>query len=404
MESTTENREGKKVLLGCLLLVIFIMGLQGNCRSIFIIPVTTYYGWTRSAFSLGTSISSIAGLIFAMNSWKVYQRFDVVDTVKVGAVLSTIAYTGLAFADQLWKIYVLYFIMGFAMRMTCTLPVNLLMAEWFPDNMNRAIGIAMMGSGISGMLFNPVINAIMLKWDFKMAYLCMGACMGIFSFIAAFLLLKRNPETLAAERNERLTKKKEPVKVNIFQPKFMLLCCAALFISACSNGINNTLNPYLQDIGYSQTFAATIQSLSQGAMAAGKILLGVVIDRRGLKTAMWTSFSADMLGLVGMIFFMGDIFLIFPFIALFLGCPFNTVAMSSIAAEIEGPRMRAAYLGKINAVVSMSNVFTPYLMAWVYDNMGSYVPYYWACAICLALSSLCITPAFRIKTYEPEAL
>ena len=73
-------------------------------------------------------------------------------------------------STQLIHFYLLSIVLGIGSAGTHVIPVALLITNWFKEKRGVAIAIALAGSGIGGMLFNPVANYLITTYSWQSAY------------------------------------------------------------------------------------------------------------------------------------------------------------------------------------------------------------------------------------------
>ncbi len=389
-------KEGKMAIIGGLLLLTTMMGVMGNCMSMFIIPVTTGMGWTRGQFSLAQSMMSLMGMFFSLNCSRFYSKAKVVTLMKLGAVTGSLAYFSLSYLKSLPMLYVLFVIMGLSSAMTTTLPVSILISRWIPENTGAALGLAMMGSGLGGMIFNPVISAMLNAYGWRVSYRIMAAIMFCCSMFAVFFLMKEKPE------DPKPVQQSESMPADAPRPAFLtsrnlLFCAISFFICILGSSCNSTLSPYLQDIGFTQNFAAAASSVALGTLAAGKVIYGMMIDKCGLKLTLYITQITGIAGLLGLLFFRSPMMLPVVYLNMALCCPYASVINAALAQEVGAPENKDYLMGKFNAVMAMANMANPILLGMVYDSFGSYTPYYWFCVVTNAVMILLVGSAFKHK-------
>ena len=119
-------------------------------------------------------------------------------------------------------------------------------------------------------------------------------------------------------------------------PVFWDLAFCSVGIVMCISILSPTLSPHLNDNGYSVTFAAMMASISMGALAVGKLILGKLFDRLGVRKAAVIACSCTFIGLIGMIFCRHTIALAAIVLGIGLGCSFGAVCMPIITQTLFG--------------------------------------------------------------------
>lgn len=83
---------GYIVALVCFLIAFFYVGYANNSGSLYVVPVTEYYGFSRAEFSLIFSITSIVCIFSNLAFSFLYSRLGIRRIVFFAAILSSSAY------------------------------------------------------------------------------------------------------------------------------------------------------------------------------------------------------------------------------------------------------------------------------------------------------------------------
>ncbi len=386
MRPSSNSIKAKLVVAGGFMLLFSIMGLICNCFSLSIVPITENLGFTRGAYSISQTLMFVCSAAFTINSSRVYKRFDPVLVVRIAVVVATAVFFLQSFATKAWMFAVSYCILGTCMAMSTSLPVGLIINEWIEVNPYTYIGIAMMGSGIGGAVLNPMLNSLISSMGWQGAYRIMALVMGAIAIPAAYLLLRRNPAALAAqpEREETAASAESPEApardhtVSFLQKRVVLIVLTMLILNCFSSTVNFSVNPQVQSKGMSADFAAMCSSLSMISMAAGKILVGRILDRKGLLFALYLAFSTTALGMLALAFFRAPYWLCLVFInaSMMFGSPVATVAPVAASKLAAGEENMKALVGKMSGCITIGATLVPIILGNVFDAFGSYTPAY----------------------------
>ena len=389
------NRYGWVVVAGSLLLLMVLMGIVMNCFAIFIIPVTESMGFSRSAYSVCQSLNFLCCMVSAANCWKLYQRFGLVRTIRIACIVLIGAYFMYSQAHSLLTFYLISSVIGLCMGLTTTAAVPMLLRGWFRDRYGMAVGVAMMGSGVGGMIFNPLDQKIMVVADWRVAYMVLAGAIAVIALPVVFFIFQEGPGFAGDEKKESAVKVGD-ISAPVSSARKSGIMVLLLIHAVCSTVLFFTVTPYLQDIGYSAEFAAACASVTMAVLAVGKLLQGVLLDRLTLRSCTAIALISMVMGLVALAFFRSPIMMIPVLLAVGLSCPYGTVAVPAVACFFSrGEEQERAMTGQFTAVVNLGCAVTPALSGMVFDAMESYVPLF-VCAG--ALVFLCV---FSLKWLFP---
>ncbi|KAG0309510.1 hypothetical protein BGZ98_001653 [Dissophora globulifera] len=258
--------------------------------------------------TLGSSTTYFAGFL----SGAAADRFGYRLTSLFGTGVMALALLLASFASQVWQ---LYLTQGILLGIGASLvyyPAIGAPSHWFDAKRGLALGLAVSGTGLGGLILAPATQALMdgvgVGWTLRvLALLCLVICGS-----ASFLISEREsgkkvsepaPAITDAEIGqivEKLSLEKKPVGVAGFiadlkvfkNPQFLSLTFAELTASVGFLIPIYYFQTYSVFIGLTPQNGALIASLSSGASCVGRIALGYAADR--LPKTVVVSFCAWM--------------------------------------------------------------------------------------------------------------
>lgn len=375
--------------IGMLLVLMVLMGIVNNCYSLFIIPVTTSLGFSRSQYSICQSLIYLFCMLGSANCWRIYKRFGLLATIRTACVILVIAYFFYSQAATLPVFYLISCIVGLCMGLTTTAAAPILLRGWFREKYGLALGIAMMGSGIGGMVFNPLAELLMTRSSWRVAYMGLAAIMACIAFPVIFFIFRENtgsPGTQHMEAAASSADARDPACDRVGRSRKIGMMGMILIFSIAATTFIYTLTPYLQDIGYSGKFASMCASASMAVLAVGKIVQGVLLDKLSLRSCSKLAFGFTLLGLVSLVAFWHPVMLFPVFLGVFMGCPYGTVAIPALAASISADEeIQNENTSHFTAVVNLGAAISPALAGFAFDLTSSYVPLFVGTAISVCL-------------------
>jgi len=386
------------VVAASCVIIAMTSGIITNCFSQFIKPVCADMGFTRQQMSMNQTIVSVIGMGFGLVWGAISRRINLHRWMCAAALLLPVCYFSYSFAPNLTVFYAITLVLALVFCFISMMLFTYIVGNWFLKNRGTALGLASMGSGIGAMVMSSAINWFIESWGWRTAYQISAVLMFVVVVPLVFFVLRVHPSDKGLEpygAGEQ-TETGKPVtrfegfayKEVIRMPLFYVVGAVSVtqVMSICI--FYQTVSPHLSDQGYTTTFAAAMASVTMGALAVGKIILGKLFDRFGTRRAAVTACSCTLLGLVGMIFCTFKPALALIVLGVGLGCSFGAVCMPIIVQNIFGMKDYNAVYGKLTACTGVGAAVAPMLSGWVFDISGSYVPIYIAAACTVACAIL----------------
>lgn len=386
------------VFAGCVSIAM-TTGVVNNCLGQFIKPVCADMGITRQEFAMIQTIFSLASVAFAMIWGPLSKRIHLHRTMCICSIVMPILYACYGLMQKIWMGYLISLVIApffFIVSMTV---FNYILGNWFVKDRGLAIGLASMGSGLGGMVMNTVVSQLILRFGWRMTFFIVGIIMIACSAPIMFFVVREKPSDKGLKpygSDETVSGKQEAKKVTVYEgytfseavrmPLFwaVALCCVSVVMSICA--FYMTLTPHLSDCGYSVTFAALMTSISMGALAVGKVILGRLFDKLGTRKAVTFACSFTFAGTVAMIFCKNPIALVIIILGVCFGCSFNAICMPIITQNIFGMKDYNSIYSKLTAATGLGSALAPVISGRVYDTYGSYIPSYIGAAVLTLIS------------------
>lgn len=381
-EEMKKKQSGWCIAVGGLLLLMVFMGIVNNCYALFIIPITESFHFSRSQYSICQSLVFLFMMLSSAMSWKIYQRAGFLTAIRTAAVTLVVTYFCYSFAEALPVFYVLSMVIGFCMGLTTTVAVPLLLSGWFKEKYGLALGLALMGSGIGGTVFNPAANAFIYAFGWQRAYQLLALIMAAVALPIVFFVFRlKEPEAWGEPAEDGQMESCSAGSSFLTWTTVCFIVIIAVFSIVCSTLIY-TITPYLQDIGYSADTASACASASMAVLAAGKLLEGWLLDRISLKRCTSLAFVCTALGLAGLVFAENPVILPTVLLGILFGCPYGTVAIPVAAGSVcEREDSKRAAVGIFTAAANLGSAVSPALAGVVFDVFGSYRPLFAVSAV-----------------------
>jgi OFA family oxalate/formate antiporter-like MFS transporter len=227
----------------------------------------------------------------------------------LAAVLAGGGYIGIAYATELWHLYVLYSIGAIGVGIVYTVAVNTAV-KWFPDRTGLTTGLGTMAFAGGSVLFIPFVRANATPGRYPRVLLAMGILI-LVVLLAVGLVLRDPPNHGNNEKSEdgyepsasvtegRQYTWQEMVKTWQFWLMYLMFVAvsgAGLMLTAKIISFAESLELTAQ----TATVSAVVLPLSGGF---GRLILGELSDRVARESAMALSFILCGLGLLFVVWF-----------------------------------------------------------------------------------------------------
>ena len=386
-------------------------GIVVNCAGQFLVPVTEALQVSRSQFSLYTSMVSVASMVFCPLIGKVYEKIPPRLATIGGGLFMAACWTGLSFATDIRQFYVLGFLIGTGSSLCGMVSVNILMNNWFHSKKGTAMGIALTGTGIGSMVFNPVAQAFIERFGYQSAYRFLTVCM-LLCMLPLFLLYRYTPSekglvplgyTGQAPRGRSYGDgmlRREAMAT----PAFWASCFVVFGLSASSMGLFNHMQAHFQDIGYASETAALFLSILSLGMTFGKLFFGWLNDRIGTKR---NFLLMSLLALAGILLLLTSRNLPLTVLGVLLfgiGVASPFVLTPQLTIYFFGTRDFANIYGSINVFQFLGPAVAPPVTGLIYDRFGSYTVAFLLYALLLGAAIVVGGLLLRKKSYQQAAV
>lgn len=369
-------------------------GITFNTASLFIKPISEELGFSRQEINATFTIRSACQMIISLFSGIIFTKLKIRNLMKVASITLSLSIFSYSFVESLGMLYFITAISSVSIILLGILPLSLILNNWFYERCGFVIGLAFMGSGVGGMIFSSLIGNWLISFGWRTTYKILGIIVFLAIVPCVFLLIKIRPKEVGLAplgessytdmkdfEQQEIEKEGTMLSEAIKTLRFWSICICGLIVTTSSNTLMHNISPYLTDIGYTVTFSANVVALSMGSLAVGKLILGYLFDKLGLRKGITILCLSTLLGLIGMIFAEYYIALAVVIICVGLSSSYHTIAIPIITYSVYGRRNYSSILGIITAANSLGGIIGPILVGYIYDLSGSYIISYKITAI-----------------------
>jgi MFS family permease len=297
------------VVLGCLCLSGFArQGPAVATLSVFVVPMTTEFGWSRAAIAGAVSLGGVLAALIAPLLGPLMDRRGARLTLclaVLGAGLSTMA---LSLTDSILVFYILF---CFA-RMIWAAPFELglygALNNWFVTKRARASSIANLFQ-MSGLVAMPLIaQYAMRNGDWRAGWVAIGTTVLVVGFLPTWALMVRQPEDLGLAPDHRAKGIGKPLPEPAYTRAqamrtraFWLLCLFTVLVYPVQAGVSLHQAPHLIERGLTPTLAATVISVFSAMSAVASLGAGFLPRRWPVRASLSAAGLLMSVGAFGLI-------------------------------------------------------------------------------------------------------
>jgi MFS family permease len=365
------SRQDWFTVFACLICQIG-MGVGAYILPVFLKPVVSELGWSRTDFAIANPImSTVVALVGPLVGWFSDRRGPRLVLV-TGSVLMSVAMLWTGRMQTHLDLYAVAVLIGIAVACLGDLPTGSAIAGRFERRRGLAFGLVYIGSNVGGALVPLLALALASGATWRTAFTQIGSFLWLVLLPLALCVGRFRAATPDGGTAEDESEADMSTSDAIRQRDFWLLFWVLFVFYFYRLGVNVHLVAYLSDLGYSSEEAAGGYSLTLTLGIVGKLCVGMFADRLGAKAAVVANFAVIALA---------SAFLLVPGlpggVVVFLVLHgFATAAEDVVMPLIVGQRFGVGNLGRVYGLLMLALVpggaVGPVLAGRVYDASGSY--------------------------------
>ena len=283
--------------------------------SIFIVPMTSEFGWSRTGISGAVAVGAVLGAFVAPFIGPLFDRHGSRTLLVASAVVMSGCCVALAGTQGLLWFYVAFGISRLMFSTPFEIGTTSAVTKWFVRRRARAMALLIMSTGL-GLTIAPLVVAAAIDIaGWRAAWLTLAVIAIVFGVLPQWLLLVRSPEDIglepdgsaavpessAATARAAGTGEIDFTRTQALRTSTLwLMMVYTLLVFPVQAGVSLHQAPYLIERGISPTIAATIVSSFSLAGALSSLLFGYLGDRVPVRAALAASAALLALGAVTM--------------------------------------------------------------------------------------------------------
>jgi MFS family permease len=359
--------------------------------AVFLDPLSTATGWSRagvsSAMTLNFLTMGIGGFAWGAAS----DRFGTRIVVLTGALVLGLGLTLASRATSLPAFQLTYGILVGLSASAFFAPMIAATTGWFEQNRSLAVSLVSAGMGVAPMTISPFARWLISTYDWRTAMLVIGITAWTV-LIPAALLIRRPPAAKLGAGPAR-----DGAGLSVAQalrsPQFIVLALTFGLCCAAHSGPIFHMVSYAITCGIAPMAAVSIYSVEGLSGLGGRLLLGVLADRLGVKPVLIAGLLVQALA-IGTYLFVNRLGQFYT-LAVVFGTAYGGVMplYATLAREYFGQRIMGTVFGAATMVSAIGMAFGPLAGGFVFDTFNNYGWLYVGSAA-VALGAMAIALAF----------
>jgi len=386
---TKQERKGWLIVAAHFVTLFFVLGGGYDAGTIFVPPLLEHFGWSRAQVGLLFTGLGVASTVSAPLAGWLLDRIEARTVLAVGAALAGAGFVVASRANEFAPMLTAFVMVGSGLGASTYVPAGMVVSNWFGARRGMALGIAMAGEPVGGMVMTLVAGYVISTGGWRVGYLTLAIPMLVIVVPLVLAIVQTRPSAATvtvAEATEALLglEVSEALRTRSFWLIALAEVCGAFYVTA----VFVHLAAYLIGIGYNAASAALAVSLVLGLGALGQPLMGIVADRTSGRTTLVFTYGVTALSLITVLGARHGAFLVL-FILLFglmLTAPVALLPM--VMADSLGVKRFGSLAGIMGFFWMVGGSFGPLAAGQIFDVTNSYSLAFELCAVISALGAV----------------
>ena len=358
------------------------IGMTQYSFGIFVEPLESQFGWTRTEINAALAFGFISGLLAPVVG-RLMDRYGVRPIIVVSVALISAGLLLRPLISELWHWYLFHALVFAGMPGASVLASGKVVGMWFPATRGRMMGAVTAGNNFGGLTMVPLATLILAIAGWEWAYIGFGIIMALVA-LAALLIIRDRQEDVESEarrtgRAHMLTSSARAVArtgLTLSQAmrtrSFYLITIGLTAASFTYQGILTQIVPHLENEGFSTPAAAAALTLVAAMGIGSKLGFGRLSESITARRSAVIAVAFQTMG-VGLMISPGGTPVLWAGVFVF-GLGFGGLGAMIVLSVSEAFGLYAfgAIMGMVNLAMITSMAAGPLLTGALFDSTGSY--------------------------------
>ncbi|MCX8205153.1 MAG: MFS transporter [Candidatus Nezhaarchaeota archaeon] len=333
----------------------------------FFSSIEAEFGWSRGSVSIAFSAFMTTYAVMQLVTGILYDMYGPRASLAM-STLSGVGFASCSLVGSLWQLYLLYGVITAVGMGLIYIPCTSSAMKWFPHRKGLAASFVVAGLGTGMLILTPLAKYLITTYGWRHAFLSLGLAFIAILALASFAVSEPRDSVLRKRRSLIDRAAREALKTG----HFWLTYVAFTLGSLAGSMVIIHIVPYAEGRGVGPMAAAFTVSVIGVSNVIGRICMGAVLDKVGVRTTLALCFVAQAV-CAWMLLIAHDAWLLYAVSAAF-GLSYGWIALyAPTVGSLFGLGSVGSILGFLGTSFGVGAVVGPAAAGVIFDLTKSYL-------------------------------
>lgn len=390
------------ILLVCCGLSATSIGISINCSGVFYGPVSESLGILRGSFALHMTIFSLVTALSSFMIPSLMKRISYKKLLIISVSVAVISTYLMGKSSSLIIFYILGAFRGASTSLFSSVPLTIIINNWFVEKHGLATSIVFSFSGVAGTLFSPFLSSCIDRFGWQNTYMIMALLMLMLSLPSIIYPFQLKPEyenMLPLGGNHTEISISDNNNFNFVSVSFVAFLLYGLIIAFLTS-FTQHFPGYVTSLGYSTTLGALLVSAGMVGNILFKLIIGVLSDKIGTVKSIIVMMLTVLIGIILLLMGRSNILLIAGAFMFGASYAIGAVGLALLTKYFFESKGYSKVYPSVSFASNMGAALSLSLVGYIYDFFGSYVYAFMAALILLIICFILILYIVKNNSFQ----
>jgi MFS family permease len=364
------------IALTCMIVLLVSNGLTATALSVYDEALLKEFGWSRGELKFRDLVTFWVVAATVPFAGVLIDKVGAKRMLMFGCVLLSVGYVLYSRLTSLPMLYAIHVVLALGLLGASTMVCVILISSWFHTRRGLAIGIALVGTSLGGILLPPINVRLIESVGWRQAFL-IEAALPIVLLVLVLIIVRNTPKDVGAvalgvrDSNRDLRAEGLTFAEAVRTRTFWAIGLSGMMIYYSILALYNHLFLHMRDLGFPPTSAAWALSVLGMVGLVAKLVNGYLADRMDRHKVFLACLAIMLVGVAGLATLNPDI--VVPSIAVVgLGWGGLFTLYNMLAVNNFGLKAAGKIGGVISLMESAGGGLGIFLTGVLYDRFDSY--------------------------------